>query len=78
MRFPSFACALRQTGIAASSLLAPVSVSQTAPTDTNSNLVRVQLSVAANQATPLAMLTRMVPWQLTANVAMKQELPYVD
>ena len=55
-----------------------VSVTQTAPADANSNLVRVQLSVPANNATPLAMLTRIVPWQLTANVAMKQELPYVD
>jgi len=55
-----------------------VSVTQTAPADANSNLVRVQLSVPANNATPLAMLTRIVPWQLTANIAMKQELPYVD
>lgn len=55
-----------------------VAVSQTAPTDANTNLVRVQLSVPAQQATPLAILTRMMPWQLTANVAMKQELPYVD
>jgi hypothetical protein len=55
-----------------------VSVSQTAPTDANTNLVRVRLSVPAQQATPLAILTRLVPWQLTANVAMKQELPYVD
>lgn len=55
-----------------------VSVSQTAPTDASSNLVRVQLSVPAKKATPLSMLTRVVPWQLTANVAMKQELPYVD
>ncbi len=55
-----------------------VAVSQTAPSDANTNLVRVQLSVSAQQATPLAILTRMMPWQLTANVAMKQELPYVD
>jgi len=55
-----------------------VSVSQTAPTDASSNLVRVRLSVPARNATPLSMLTRVVPWQLTANVAMKQELPYVD
>ncbi len=55
-----------------------VSVSQSAPTDANANLVRVQLSVAAQQATPLAILTRVVPWQLTTDVSMKQELPYVD
>jgi hypothetical protein len=53
-------------------------VTQTAPADPETNLVRVQLSVAAAQATPMALLTRAVPWQLTANVAMKQELPYVD
>jgi Flp pilus assembly protein TadG len=55
-----------------------VSVSQSAPTDANANLVRVQLSVTAQQATPLAILTRVVPWQLTTDVSMKQELPYVD
>jgi Flp pilus assembly protein TadG len=55
-----------------------VAVSQTAPTDASTNLVRVRLSVPAEDATPLAMLTRVAPWQLTANVAMKQELPYVD
>lgn len=55
-----------------------ISVSQTAPADPETNLVQVQLSVAAAQATPMALLTRAVPWQLTANVAMKQELPYVD
>ena len=55
-----------------------VSVTQTAPADPETNLVQVQLSVTAQQATPLAILTRAVPWQLTANVVMKQELPYVD
>lgn len=55
-----------------------VAVGQTVPADPSSNLVRVQISVPADQATPLAMLTRIVPWQLTTNVAMKQELPYVD
>ena len=55
-----------------------VAVTQTAPGDPETNLVQVQLAVAAAQATPMALLTRAVPWQLTANVAMKQELPYVD
>lgn len=55
-----------------------VRVRQTAPTDANSNLVQVELSVPARKATPLAMLTRVVPWQVTAHVSMKQELPYVD
>jgi Flp pilus assembly protein TadG len=55
-----------------------ISVTQSAPIDPNTNLVRVQLSAAAEDATPIAILTRVVPWQLNANVAMKQELPYVD
>jgi Flp pilus assembly protein TadG len=55
-----------------------ISVTQSAPIDPSSNLVRVQLSAAAEDATPIAILTRVVPWQLNANVAMKQELPYVD
>lgn len=55
-----------------------ISVSQSAPVDPNSNLVRVQMSVAADDATPISILTRVVPWQLNTNVEMKQELPYVD
>ena len=55
-----------------------VTVSQSNPADTNSNLVRVQMSVSAQDATPLALLTRAIPWQLSTNVVMKQELPYVD
>ena len=55
-----------------------VAVTQTAPGDPETNLVQVQLAVAAAQATPMALLTRGVLWQVTANVAMKQELPYVD
>jgi hypothetical protein len=55
-----------------------VTINQSNPADTNSNLVRVQLSVAAADATPMALLTRMVPWQLSTDVVMKQELPYVD
>lgn len=55
-----------------------ITVNQTAPTDPNTNLVRVRMTVTAQDAAPLALMTRAVPWQLTANVAMKQELPYVD
>lgn len=55
-----------------------VSITQSNAADSNVNLVRVQLSVAAQDATPLALLTRAVPWQLSTNVEMKQELPYVD
>lgn len=55
-----------------------VSVTQSNVANVNTNLVQVQLSVPADQATPLAILTRLVPWQLSASVTMKQELPYVD
>lgn len=55
-----------------------VSITQSKPSDTNVNLVNVRLSVSADRATPLPLLTRLVPWQLTATSVMKQELPYVD
>jgi Flp pilus assembly protein TadG len=55
-----------------------VRVTQTNASDPNTNLVRVQLSVDSDKTTPLPLLTRAVPWALTANVAIKQELPYVD
>jgi hypothetical protein len=57
---------------------ATVTVSQSAAADPNTNIVSVRVSATAMAATPVAMLTRAVPWQLTANVSMKQELPYVD
>lgn len=55
-----------------------VAVSQTAPDDPNANLVSVRLQVEAQDATPLPLLTRAVPWRLSTTVTMKQELPYVD
>jgi Flp pilus assembly protein TadG len=57
---------------------ATITVSQSTPAEPDTNIVQVRISVAASQATPLPILTRIVPWQLTANVAVKQELPYVD
>lgn len=57
---------------------ATVTVSQTATADPTTNLINVRVSATAMAATPVALLTRAVPWQLTANVTMKQELPYVD
>jgi len=55
-----------------------VTVLQTAPTDPRLNLITVRVSVGAQNATPLPILTRAIPWQLTASVTKKQELPYVD
>jgi Flp pilus assembly protein TadG len=55
-----------------------VTVTQSAAIDPNANLISVRVTVPASAATPLSVLTRAVPWQLTADVTMKQELPYVD
>lgn len=55
-----------------------VSVTQSAPSDPITNMVQVRFSIPASAATPLALITRIVPWQLTSDVSMKQELPYVD
>ncbi len=57
---------------------ATVTVTQTAPGDPNTNFINVRVTASATAATPMALLTRAVPWQLTANVSMKQELPYVE
>ena len=55
-----------------------VAVTQSAAADPTQNLINVRVSATAASATPLALLTRAVPWQLTADVTMKQELPYVE
>ena len=55
-----------------------VTVLQSAPADPRLNLITVRVNVAAQNATPLPILTRAIPWQLTASVTKKQELPYVD
>jgi Flp pilus assembly pilin Flp len=55
-----------------------VVVDETAPGFVETNLVRMRLEVPATEATPLPLLTRIVPWTLTATITMKQELPYVE
>lgn len=55
-----------------------VTVSQSNAADPNISLINVQLSVEAQRATPLPLLTRIAPWTLRSTVVMKQELPYVD
>lgn len=57
---------------------ATISITQTAPGDPNTNLIRVRVASPSNQATPIPILSAMVPWQLNADVTIKQELPYVD
>lgn len=55
-----------------------VAVTQSAPSDPTINMVRITVAAPAAAATPMALLTRLIPWQLSSDVAMKQELPYVD
>jgi Flp pilus assembly protein TadG len=55
-----------------------VSLVQSDAADPNRNVITVRMSVDAAAATPLAMITRAVPWTLRAESSVKQELPYVD
>jgi Flp pilus assembly protein TadG len=55
-----------------------LAMAQSDPGDPNRNIIRVRLEVNAADATPLALLTEAVPWTLTADASVKQELPYVD
>jgi Flp pilus assembly protein TadG len=55
-----------------------MNMQQTDPADVNRNIIRVRLTADAAQITPIAMITRLVPWTLTAEASVKQELPYVD
>jgi Flp pilus assembly protein TadG len=55
-----------------------LSMTQSDPADINRNVIHVRLTIDAVQATPMSMITRMVPMTLTADASVKQELPYVD
>jgi Flp pilus assembly protein TadG len=55
-----------------------VLVTQSNPADPGLNNIVLQLSAQSDQMTPVALLTRMVPWTMNARVTIKQELPYVD
>ena len=57
---------------------ATVTVAESAAADPSTNMINIKVSAPASAATPLALLTRVAPWQLTTNVSVKQELPYVD
>lgn len=55
-----------------------ITVDQSDPGDPNRNVIRVRMVADAQAMAVTGMLTRMVPWTLTADVSIKQELPYVD
>lgn len=55
-----------------------VTITQSAPADPTQNLIRIQLATTSVSATPIALLTRLANWNMTTDVTMKQELPYVD
>lgn len=53
-----------------------VSITQTDLTDARKNLIRVRVTAPADKATPLPMFTRTIPWTLSTEVAVVQELPF--
>lgn len=53
-----------------------VTVSQTDLADPRKNLIRVRATADAEDATPLPMFTRAVPWTMSTEVAVVQELPF--
>ena len=55
-----------------------ISVTQTDAADANSNIIRVQLVAQASDLSIVSMISQVVPWTLTADASIKQELPYVD
>ena len=55
-----------------------MSVTQSNPADPSQNVIRVRLAANAREMAVMSMITRMVPWTLTADASIKQELPYVD
>ncbi len=55
-----------------------VTITQSAPTDPNINLIQVRVALGSDHASPVTLLGSVSPWPLVANVTMKQELPYVS
>jgi Flp pilus assembly protein TadG len=55
-----------------------ITVVQSDPADPNRNVIRVRMVADARALAATGMLTRIVPWTLTADASIKQELPYVD
>lgn len=55
-----------------------VSVTQSNAADPMTNVISVRLTGSSQHLTVLPILTRMLPWAMTADATTKQELPYVD
>jgi Flp pilus assembly protein TadG len=53
-----------------------VSITQTDLTDARKNLIRVRVTALASDATPINFFTTTVPWTLSTEVAVVQELPF--
>lgn len=53
-----------------------VTVTQTDTTDARKNLITVNITVPANYATPIPMITSAYSWTLATNVSVVQELPF--
>jgi Flp pilus assembly pilin Flp len=57
---------------------ATVAVTQSHPENATLNIIRTRVQASSLQATPVPLFTRVIPWTITADVRIKQELPYVD
>lgn len=55
---------------------ATVTATRTDAGNSKLTAVNVQVTVPARQTTPIKIVTRLYSWNLTANVSVKQELPY--
>ena len=55
-----------------------VTVTQSNAADSNANNIVVSMTASSDRLTPISLLTRLVPWTMTASATVKQEIPYVD
>lgn len=53
-----------------------VTVTNTLPTDATRSWIQITATAPASSTTPIRVFTSVIPLTLTANVAVKQELPY--
>ena len=53
-------------------------ITQSNPGDPGSNMIRVRMVATSDRVGVIALMSRLVPLPLTAEVTVKQELPYVD
>jgi Flp pilus assembly protein TadG len=55
---------------------ATVVVQKSVPTDASRSWVQLRVTAPASSTTPIKIFTTAIPWTLSADVAVKQELPY--